>query len=111
LCRYTATELPFLNSLKMKMSIIMGVTQMMLGIFMSLLNFLKTRDTLSIVCEFIPQVVFLGSLFGYLVILIILKWVTPGATADLYHVMIYMFLAPGNGGTPVQVVNSVYPSI
>jgi hypothetical protein len=36
----TKSELPFLNSLKMKMSIIMGVTQMMLGIFMSLLNFL-----------------------------------------------------------------------
>ena len=80
----------------MKMSIIMGVTQMMLGIFMSLLNFLYTRDFLSIVCEFIPQVIFLGSLFGYLVILMIMKWTTPGATADLYHVMIYMFLAPGN---------------
>ena len=92
----TKTELPFLNSLKMKMSIIMGVTQMMLGIFMSLLNFLYTRDFLSIVCEFIPQVIFLGSLFGYLVILMIMKWTTPGATADLYHVMIYMFLAPGN---------------
>ena len=92
----TKSELPFLNSLKMKMSIIMGVAQMMLGIFMSLLNFLHNRDYLSIVCEFIPQVVFLGSLFGYLVILIILKWITPGATADLYHVMIYMFLAPGN---------------
>ena len=35
----TKTELPFLNSLKMKMSILMGVTQMTLGIFMSLLNF------------------------------------------------------------------------
>jgi len=92
----TKTELPFLNSLKMKMSIVMGVTQMMLGIFMSLLNFLHTRDWLSIWCEFVPQVLFLGSLFGYLVILIILKWVTPGATADLYHVMIYMFLSPGN---------------
>ena len=90
------TELPFLNSLKMKMSILMGVTQMMLGIFMSLLNFLHTRDFLSIACEFIPQVIFLGSLFGYLSMLIILKWVTPGCTADLYHVMIYMFLSPGN---------------
>ena len=70
--------------------------QMMLGIFMSLLNFLYTRDFLSIVCEFIPQVIFLGSLFGYLVILMIMKWTTPGVTADLYHVMIYMFLAPGN---------------
>ena len=92
----TKTELPFLNSLKMKMSILMGVTQMTLGIFMSLLNFLHTRDFLSIACEFIPQVIFLGSLFGYLSVLIILKWVTPGCTADLYHVMIYMFLSPGN---------------
>ena len=62
----------------MKMSILMGVTQMTLGIFMSLLNFLHTRDFLSIWCEFVPQVVFFGSLFGYLSVLIILKWVTPG---------------------------------
>ena len=113
----TKSELPFLNSLKMKMSIIMGVTQMMLGIFMSLLNFLHKRDFLSIACEFIPQVLFLGSLFGYLSILIILKWVTPGATADLYHVMIYMFLAPGNadctgegvGGTAGCPENILFP--
>jgi hypothetical protein len=37
--------------------------------------------------------IFLNSLFGYLVFLIILKWVT-GSTADLYHIMIYMFLNP-----------------
>ena len=43
--------------------------------------------------EFIPQMIFLNSLFGYLVFLIILKWVT-GSTADLYHIMIYMFLNP-----------------
>jgi V-type H+-transporting ATPase subunit a len=81
------------------------------------LYFLHTRDTLSIVCEFIPQVIFLGSLFGYLVILVILKWCTPGATADLYHVMIYMFLSPGTadcigegaGGTPGCPENVLFP--
>ena len=38
--------------------------------------------------------IFLNSLFGYLCFLIILKWAT-GATTDLYHVLIYMFLKPG----------------
>lgn len=45
--------------------------------------------------EFVPQVIFLGSLFGYLSLLIIIKWVS-GSQADLYHVMIYMFLSPGS---------------
>lgn len=37
--------------------------------------------------------IFLNSLFGYLSVLIIMKWYT-GSQADLYHVMIYMFLSP-----------------
>ena len=36
--RGTKTELPYLNSLKMKMSILIGVTHMNLGIIMSLFN-------------------------------------------------------------------------
>mmetsp|Transcript_11003 Transcript_11003/g.32964 ORF Transcript_11003/g.32964 Transcript_11003/m.32964 type:complete len:841 (-) Transcript_11003:131-2653(-) len=87
------SELPYLNSLKMKMSIVIGVTHMNLGILMSYFNQRYFRDTLSMVCEFIPQMIFLNALFGYLAFLIILKWVT-GSTADLYHIMIYMFLSP-----------------
>ena len=37
--------------------------------------------------------IFLNSLFGYLSVLIVIKWCT-GSQADLYHVMIYMFLSP-----------------
>ena len=48
-------------------------------------------------CEFVPQMVFLNALFGYLCLLIVGKWIS-GSTADLYHVMIYMFLSPGTGG-------------
>ncbi|CAI5499127.1 unnamed protein product [Closterium sp. Naga37s-1] len=87
------TELPFLNSLKMKMSIVLGVTHMFLGLALSLCNALFFDLPLNIWYEFIPQVLFLASLFGYLSLLIIVKWVTA-SQADLYHVMIYMFLNP-----------------
>ncbi|GFR51127.1 hypothetical protein Agub_g13480 [Astrephomene gubernaculifera] len=90
------TELPYLNSVKMKMSILLGVTHMDFGILNSLFNNLYFRDTLSTVCEFIPQMIFLNGIFGYLCLLIVIKWCT-GKLTDLYHVMIYMFLSPGSG--------------
>lgn len=61
--------------------------------------------------QFIPQLLFLNALFGYLSFLIILKW-CQGSKPDLYHVMIYMFLSPTDdlgenqlfwGQRPVQV--------
>ncbi|KAG6761569.1 hypothetical protein POTOM_034797 [Populus tomentosa] len=87
------SELPFLNSLKMKMSILLGVAQMNLGIILSYFNATYFKNSLNIWFQFIPQMIFLNSLFGYLSLLIILKWST-GSQADLYHVMIYMFLSP-----------------
>eukprot|EP00889_Picochlorum_renovo_P003738 jgi/Picre1/30768/NNA_006128.t1 len=93
--RGTRTELPYSNSLKMKMSIVMGVTQMNVGIIHSLFNQRYFGDSLSTICEFIPQMIFLNASFGYLCFLIILKWVT-GSTADLYHTLIYMYLSPGD---------------
>jgi len=87
------TELPFLNSLKMKLSILIGVTQMNLGIIMSYFNGQFFHNSLNIWYQFVPQIIFLNSLFGYLSLLIIIKWCT-GSQADLYHVMIYMFLSP-----------------
>ncbi|KAM7502030.1 hypothetical protein LguiB_000934 [Lonicera macranthoides] len=91
--RGSRTELPFLNSLKMKMSILLGVAQMNLGIILSYFNAHFFGSTLDIRYQFVPQVIFLNSLFGYLSLLILIKWCT-GSQADLYHVMIYMFLSP-----------------
>lgn len=42
------TELPFLNSLKMKMSILLGVVQMNVGIILSFLNAKFYRSSLDI---------------------------------------------------------------
>ncbi|KAI9180406.1 hypothetical protein LWI28_004541 [Acer negundo] len=89
----TRSELPFLNSLKMKMSILIGVSQMNLGILLSYFNASFFRNNVNIWFQFVPQLIFLNSLFGYLSLLIIMKWCT-GSEADLYHVMIYMFLSP-----------------
>ncbi|XP_058780761.1 V-type proton ATPase subunit a2-like [Vicia villosa] len=89
----TRSELPFLNSLKMKMSILLGVSQMNLGIILSYYNAKYFENNINIWHQFVPQMIFLNSLFGYLSLLIIVKWCT-GSQADLYHVMIYMFLSP-----------------
>jgi V-type H+-transporting ATPase subunit a len=77
----------------MKMSILLGVAQMNLGIIMSYCNARFFKNSVNVWFQFIPQVIFLNSLFGYLSLLIIVKWCT-GSQADLYHVMIYMFLSP-----------------
>ncbi|KAH7435569.1 hypothetical protein KP509_06G069800 [Ceratopteris richardii] len=89
----SSTELPFLNSMKMKMSILFGVSHMNLGILLSYFNAKFFGNKLDIWYQFIPQAIFLNCLFGYLSLLIIVKWCT-GARADLYHVIIYMFLSP-----------------
>lgn len=60
---------------------------------MSIFNQIFHMDTLSIICEFVPQMIFLNGLFGYLCFLIIYKWIS-GSIADLYTIMINMFLAP-----------------
>lgn len=44
----TRSELPFLNSLKMKMSILLGVAQMNLGIILSYYNAKFFRNNLNI---------------------------------------------------------------
>ncbi|KAF5443885.1 hypothetical protein F2P56_036407 [Juglans regia] len=89
----TRSELPFLNSLKMKMSILLGVAQMNLGIILSYCNAKFFENSVNIWFQFVPQIIFLNSLFGYLSILILVKWCI-GSQADLYHTMIYMFLSP-----------------
>ena len=47
-------ELNFMNSLKMKIAVILGVAQMALGVFLKALNNLYFKDYLSFFHEFIP---------------------------------------------------------
>lgn len=65
----------FQNSFKMKMSIIIGVVHMLLGLFMNAVNHRHFRKSINIVLEFLPQLIFLLAIFGYLAFMIIYKWV------------------------------------
>jgi len=59
----------------MKISIIFGVTHMMFGVILSIFNHFHFNEPLNIYCEFIPQLLFIGCIFGYLVVLIFYKWI------------------------------------
>lgn len=102
----SANGLLFFNSYKMKLSIVLGVSQMVLGICMSYLNAKQFKHPVDVWYVFVPQMIFMNAIFGYLVLLIILKWCTnwdseacradPLCLApDLKTVLIGMFMAPG----------------
>jgi len=102
-------ELMYYNSLKMKAAVIIGVAQMTLGLFLHLLNSIHFRNTLDILFEFIPRIIFLMSTFGYLCFMIFLKWNMPwledpsrgipdttNTAPVLLNELIYMFLPAPN---------------
>ena len=60
--------------MKMKTSIIFGVTQMMFGIVLRGMNAIYFKKPLDFIFDFIPQIIFMTVLFFYLVIMIFIKW-------------------------------------
>merc|ERR1719318_174746 len=80
-----SNKIGFLNTYKMKISLIFGVLHMTFGVMMSLWNKLSKMQYASIFLEFFPQIIFLLGIFGYLVTMIFIKWILFGANlADPY---------------------------
>ncbi|KAM4845491.1 V-type proton ATPase 116 kDa subunit a 3 isoform 1-T1 [Thomomys bottae] len=92
-----ANHLSFLNSFKMKMSVILGVTHMAFGVFLGIFNHVHFGQPHRLLLETLPELVFLLGLFGYLVFLVIYKWlqVTVADAASAPSILIHfinMFL-------------------
>lgn len=69
-------ETAFLNSFKMKFSIIIGVIQMLFGTLLKAGNGFYFGKWEDVVFEAIPQFMFMLVTFGYMSITIIIKWLT-----------------------------------
>ncbi|XP_075032496.1 V-type proton ATPase 116 kDa subunit a 3 [Mixophyes fleayi] len=67
-------RLTFLNSFKMKMSVILGVCHMSFGVLLSIFNFIHFKQKYRILVVSIPELLFLLCLFGYLVFMVFYKW-------------------------------------
>ena len=102
-------ELIFLNSYKMKLSVVVGMCQMIFGMFLQLINHIHRRSLYDILTKWIPEMLYLVPFFGYLVVIIIIKWTIdfdkPGSTyipdvqengVNLIQVMIGMILNIGS---------------
>eukprot|EP01127_Copromyxa_protea_P009726 TRINITY_DN230_c1_g1_i1.p1 TRINITY_DN230_c1_g1~~TRINITY_DN230_c1_g1_i1.p1 ORF type:complete len:853 (+),score=177.88 TRINITY_DN230_c1_g1_i1:349-2559(+) len=111
-------ELTFYNSLKMKTSIVIGVIQMTLGLFMHLFNAVYFKLPYDIWFEFVPRILFLMSTFGYLVFMIFFKWnynwAGEGKAHDapvLLNELIFMFLPSPNPPEPFYAGKQTVESI
>ncbi|XP_075232016.1 V-type ATPase subunit a family protein Vha100-2 isoform X2 [Lycorma delicatula] len=73
-----SNKIIFMNSFKMKLSIIFGVVHMIFGVSLSVVNHIHFKKKINILLEFLPQMIFLVLLFFYMVALMFMKWILYG---------------------------------
>lgn len=96
-------RLSFLNSMKMKASVIIGITQMTFGVFLSLFNHIHFKSYIDVLANFIPQVIFLSCIFIYLCIQIIVKWLFFSVNAE----NIFGYDYPGSHCAPSLLIGLI----
>uniref|UniRef100_A0A7N8X8S1 V-type proton ATPase subunit a n=1 Tax=Mastacembelus armatus TaxID=205130 RepID=A0A7N8X8S1_9TELE len=98
-------KLTFLNSYKMKMSVIIGIIHMTFGVCLSFFNYWNFRQISNVFFVLIPELLFMLCLFGYLVFMVVFKWIayTPAQSKTAPSILIHfidMFLFTDNADNP-----------
>jgi len=70
-----SNALIFMNSLKMKLSVLMGVIQMTVGVFLRFANSIFFKSPTDFICECIPMLIFMLCFFGWMDFMIVYKWI------------------------------------
>ncbi|OTF80690.1 hypothetical protein BLA29_006667 [Euroglyphus maynei] len=92
-----SNKVQYTNTYKMKLSVILGVFQMFFGVVLSVFNHIHHGEWVSIAVEFIPQLIFLLAIFGYMNFMIVFKWFTydagrAGCAPSILITLINMFM-------------------
>jgi V-type H+-transporting ATPase subunit a len=72
-----SNELQYVNSMKMKISVIVGVSQMIVGLLLRFSNAIYDGNKIDLAFECCPMMVFMLFFFGFMDYMIMYKWVTP----------------------------------
>ncbi|PIO64498.1 V-type ATPase subunit family protein [Teladorsagia circumcincta] len=96
-------KLNFLNSMKMKLSVIAGIAQMTFGVILSFYNYRFFKSKIDIFTVFIPQLLFMTCIFIYLCLQIIVKWIFFWVRAETIFGQLY----PGSHCAPSLLIGLI----
>lgn len=101
----------FLNSYKMKLAILLGICQMLFGLAVGGTNFVAFGRWTDLWCTLLPQVLFMLSIFGYLSLLVLYKWIA-GWDISILNTLIAMIMKFGAvEGTPIYTGQALVQSV
>lgn len=83
---------------------------MLFGIVLKGVNAVYFKMPMDLIFEFIPQIIFMSILFGYMNIMIFIKWTTdwskdPSKAPSIISLLMKIFL---DGGSVVKIIFSFY---
>lgn len=98
---HASNNLNFTNAVKLKLSIVIAILHMNLGICLSAINCYHARDWQSLAFHFLPQFLFFNCLFGYMAWMIVWKWIT-GIDRSILNTFIAMMMQLGTVDTSIE---------
>lgn len=108
----STNKILFFNSFKMKLSVILGIGQMAFGVALSLVNHRFFNKPLDVISEFVPRVIWLAAIFGYMIIMIFYKWIAyyyansacaPSILIMLISMFLYKYPDPNSEDVPCHL--------